>query len=160
MSLAGQVSLSKCFFFPQPVQQSLGIFIFLVSSLYADILSTTCAGVLMVSWDLFAVSLAVAILRHLSRSRSCSARRSCWRSVSCSPLRKSVRIIFSLKSHWRWQPSHLILRSHCLAFDLRDARNAATVWPGSCFCLCSSVVRACMVCWFTQCLMMLVSICS
>ena len=32
--------------------------------------------------------------------------------------------------------------------------------PGSCFCLCNSVVRACMVCWFMQCLVMLVNICS
>ena len=105
------------------------------------------------SWDLFAVSLAVAILRHFSRSRSCSARRSCWRSVSCSSLRDSMRIIFSLKSH-------LILRSHFLALDLREARKAETICPGSCFCLCNSVVSACIVYWFTHCLVMFANICS
>ena len=37
---------------------------------------------------------------------------------------------------------------------------AETACPGSCFCLCSSVVRACIVCWFTQCLVMFAHICS
>ena len=54
----------------------------------------------------------------------------------------------------------VILRSHFLALDLREAKMAETACPGSCFCLCSSVVRACIVCWFTQCLVMFAHICS
>ena len=54
--------MSECFFLPQPIQQSLGIFILPEFSLESDNLSTAYVGmsVFIVSWDLCAVSLTVA----------------------------------------------------------------------------------------------------
>ena len=47
---------------------------------------------------------------------------------------------------------HLSRSRSCLAFDLREARKVETACPGSCFSPCNSVKCACIVCWFTQCL--------
>ena len=74
ISLAEQVVLPECFFFLQPTQQSLGILF--VSSLhppYRQIFCQLHGGMFIESWDL------------LSRSSSCSARRSCWRKKSRGP---------------------------------------------------------------------------
>ena len=47
---------------------------------------------------------------------------------------------------------HLSRSRSCLAFDLREARKVETACPGFCFSPCNSVKCACIVCWFTQCL--------